>query len=183
MATPADVISLAKISEYLWNDQIPKDNGLFGGTIDPRKATQLYMEWKALEYANNQNITNGVGDNPVPIQGSANYVLALCGAKLAKAQEILIAGGGGSAVVPGGGGTGVRSYSAFASGGSVTISFPDAINSTLLYASRGGVDVGTIITSGTPTLNQVRWNSSLGILTVASDVPFYEGEFVRILVK
>jgi hypothetical protein len=53
----------------------------------------------------------------------------------------------------------------------------------LLYASRGGIDVWAILTSGTPTGNQVLWNSSSGTLTVSSDVPFYLNEFVRILVK
>ena len=181
---PSDVINLAKISEYLWNDAIAKEDGLFGGTIDPRKARQLYMEWKALEYGNNQNITNGTGNNPETLQGVANYVYALCGSKIALANEILVNGGAGGSVVPGGGGQGVREYSKFAVKGTTTISFaPDAVNATLLYASRGGIDVGTIITSGTPTANQVLWNSSAGTLTVSSDVPFDLNEFVRILVK
>ena len=47
----------------------------------------------------------------------------------------------------------------------------------------GGIDVGTILTSGVPSGNQVAWNSSTGTLTVASTVPFYVNEFVRILVK
>jgi hypothetical protein len=183
MATPAEVINIAKVSEYLWNDAIPKENALFGGTIDPKKAIQLYMEWKALNFGNSQNITNGTGTNPAPLQGVANYVYALCGAKLAIANNIIAAGGSGGSVVPGGGGTGVREYSAFATAGTITISFAEAVNSTLLYASRGGIDVGTIITSGTPSLNQVKWDSPTGTLTVASNVPFYAGEFVRILVK
>lgn len=181
--TPSDVINIAKISEYLWNDTIAKEDGLFGGTIDPRKARQLYMEWKALEYGNSQNITNGTGNTPQTLQGVANYVYALCGAKLAIANQILVAGGGGGSVVPGGGGQGVREYSKFAVEGTASISFPEAVDSTLLYASRGGIDVGAILTSGVPTGSQVSWNSSTGTLTVSSDVPFYLNEFVRILVK
>lgn len=181
--TPSDVINIAKISEYLWNDTIAKEDGLFGGTIDPRKATQLYMEWKALQYGNSQNIINGTGTTPQTLQGVANYVYALCGAKVALATQILNAGGGGGSVVPGGGGQGVREYSKFAVEGTASISFPEAVNSTLLYASRGGLDVGTILTSGVPTGNQVVWNSASGTLTVSSDVAFYLNEFVRILVK
>lgn len=181
--TPSDVINIAKISEYLWNDTIAKEGGLFGGTIDPRKATQLYMEWKALEYGNNQNITNGTGTTPQTLQGVANYVYALCGAKVALANEIFANGSGGGSVVPGGGGQGVREYSKFAVEGTASISFPEATNTTLLYASRGGLDVGTILTSGVPTGNQVVWNSASGTLTVSSDVAFYLNEFVRILVK
>jgi hypothetical protein len=52
-----------------------------------------------------------------------------------------------------------------------------------LYASRGGIDVGTILSSGTPTGNQVVWDKTTGTLTVAADVPFVADEFVRILVK
>ena len=176
--TPSNVINLAKISEYLWNDAIAKEDGLFGGTIDPRKARQLYMEWKALEYGNAQNINGAQA-----VQGVANYVYALCGAKIALANQILDNGGGGSSVIPGGGGQGVREYSKFAVEGTASISFPEAVNATILYASRGGIDVGTILTSGTPTGNQVLWTSATGTLTVSTDVPFYLNEFVRILVK
>ena len=83
----------------------------------------------------------------------------------------------------GGGGFGVREYSKFATIGATTIIFTDAINATLLYASRGGIDVGAILTSGTPTGNQVVWDNTTGTLTVAADVPFLDDEFVRILVK
>ena len=175
MPTPAQVLSIAKISEYLWNDAIPKEKGFFNGTIDPRKAIQLYMEWKALNYGLDQNIST--------VPGVSNYVFALCGAKVAIAQEILANGSSGGSVVPGGGGQGVREYSKFAVEGTASITFSEAVNTTLLYASRGGLDVGTIITSGVPTGNQVLWTSSTGTLTVSSDVPFYLNEFVRILVK
>ena len=56
------------------------------------------------------------------------------------------------------------------------------LNKSLLYASRGGIDVGEIITSGTPVLNQVKWDSATATLTVASAVPFVTGEYVKILV-
>jgi hypothetical protein len=175
MSTPAETISIAKISQYLWDETIDNENLLFGGTIDPRKAIQLYMERKALEYGNTNNLSG--------LDGVSNYVYALCGAKLPIAKNILQVGSGGGSVVPSGGGNGVREYSSFASAGSTSIIFIDAINSTLLYCSRGGIDVGAILTSGVPTGNQVRWDSPTGTLTVAADVPFDIDEFVRILVK
>lgn len=175
MSSPAETISLAKISQYLWVEAIDKENAFFNGTIDPRKPIQLYMEVKALEYGNTNNLSG--------VDGVSNYVYALCGAKLPVAKNVLQVGGGGGSVVPSGGGNGVREYSSFASTGSTSIIFADAINSTLLYASRGGIDVGAILTSGVPTGNQVRWDSPTGTLTVASDVPFDVDEFVRILVK
>ena len=79
--TPAQVVSIAEISQYLWNDSIPKQNVFFNGSIDPRKAQQLYMERKALQY--------GIDEGLSGIPGTANYVYALCGAKLQLAIEIL----------------------------------------------------------------------------------------------
>ena len=175
MLNPQTVVELAEISQYLWCDSIPKQNVLFNGSIDPRKAQQLYMERKALQYGIAQNLTG--------LPGVANYVYALCGAKLAIAQEILVNGSSGGTVIPGGGGFGVREYFAFTTTNATSIAFPDAVNATLLYASRSGMDVGAIITSGTPTGNQVLWTTSTGTLTVASTVPFLANEFIRILVK
>jgi len=172
---PQTVVELAEISQYLWCDSIPKQNVLFNGSVDPRKAQQLYMERKALQY--------GIAENLSGLPGVANYVYALCGAKLAIAQEILVNGSSGGTVIPGGGGFGVREYFAFTTTNATSIAFPDAVNATLLYASRSGMDVGAIITSGTPTGNQVLWTTSTGTLTVASTVPFLANEFIRILVK
>jgi hypothetical protein len=172
---PQTVVELAEISQYLWCDSIPKQNVFFNGSIDPRKAQQLYMERKALQY--------GIAENLSGLPGVANYVYALCGAKLAIAQEILVNGSSGGTVIPGGGGFGVREYFAFTTTNATSIAFPDAVNATLLYASRSGMDVGAILTSGTPTGNQVLWTTSTGTLTVDATVPFLANEFIRILVK
>jgi hypothetical protein len=61
----ATVISIAKISQFLWNETISKGI-FFGGNIDPYKARQLYMERKALDYANaNVGVASVyVGTNP-----------------------------------------------------------------------------------------------------------------------
>ena len=175
MLDPQTVVSLAEISQYLWCDSIPKQNVFFNGSIDPRKAQQLYLERKALQYGISQNLSG--------LEGVSLYVYALCGAKLSVAQEILATGSSGGNVIPGGGGQGVREYSTFATAGTTYVTFPDAINATLLYCSRGSLDVGTIITSGIPAGNQIKWSADTGTVTVAADVPFYENEFVRILVK
>jgi hypothetical protein len=175
MASNSTVISLAEISQYLWNDTISKESVFFNGTIDPRKAIQLYMERKAFEYGVAQSLEN--------IDGTNNYVYAMCGAKLKQANVILDNGFSGGDVIVGGGGFGVREYSKFPSAGQTSVVFQEAIGATILYASRGSLDVGAFITSGTPIGNQVLWDSATGILTVASTVPFVNDEFVRILVK
>jgi len=174
--TPQDVVSIAEISQYLWNDSIPKQNAFFNGSIDPRKAQQLYLERKALQYGIDQSLTG--------LPGTSNYVYALCGAKLQLAIEILGNGNGGGGVIPGGGGNfSVFEYSDNAVANSVTIYFPEAVGKRCVNAFRQGNDVGTILTSGVPTGNQVVWNKTAASLTVASTVPFYSGEFVRVVVQ
>lgn len=63
-----------------------------------------------------------------------------------------------------------------ASGGETTITWTDMIGKTCLYVSRGGVDVREIVTT-TPTGEQVRWNSTTGVLTFARALE--SDEFIR----
>lgn len=176
MLDPQTVVSIAEISQYLWNDSIPKQNVFFNGSIDPRKAQQLYMERKALQYGIDEALTG--------LPGTSNYVYALCGSKLQVAIEILGNGGGGGGVIPGGGGNfSVFEYTNNATLGSVTITFPLAIGKRCINAFRQGNNIGAILTAGTPTGNQVVWDSASGSLTVASSVSFYDNEFVRVVVQ
>jgi hypothetical protein len=172
--TPQEVVSIAEISQYLWNDSIPKQNVFFNGSIDPRKAQQLYLERKALQYGIDQSLSG--------LPGTSNYVYALCGAKLQLAIEILGTGTGGGGVIPGGGGNfSVFEYSGNATAGSFTIYFPEAVGKRCINAFRQGNNIGTILTAGTPTGNQVVWDKTTGSLTVA--VAFYSNEFVRVVVQ
>ena len=174
--TPAQVVSIAEISQYLWNDSIPKQNVFFNGSIDPRKAQQLYLERKALQY--------GIDEALSGLPGTSNYVYALCGAKLQLAIEILGTGTGGGGVIPGGGGNfSVFEYSTNAVVGTFTVYFPDAVGKRCINAFRQGNNIGAILTSGVPAGNQVVWNTAAGSLTVASDVAFYNQEFVRVVVQ
>jgi hypothetical protein len=161
MLDPQTVVSIAEISQYLWNDSIPKQNVFFNGSIDPRKAQQLYMERKALQYGIEQSLSG--------LPGVSNYVYALCGSKVQLAIEILGTGTGGGGVIPGGGGNfSVYEYTNNATLGSVTITFPLAIGKRCINAFRQGNNIGAILTAGTPTGNQVVWDSASGSLTVAS---------------
>ena len=170
------VVSLAEISQYLWNDAIPKQNQFFNGTIDPRKAQQLYIERAALQYGIEQGLSG--------LPGVSNYVYALCGAKLQLAIEILGTGTGGGSIIPGGGGNfSVYEYTANAVLGSVTVYFPEAVGKRCINAFRQGNNIGTILTSGVPTGNQVVWNKDAASLTVAADVAFYDQEFTRVVVQ
>jgi hypothetical protein len=174
MLDPQTVVSIAEISQYLWNDAIPKQNVFFNGSIDPRKAQQLYMERKALQYGIDQSLTG--------LPGTSNYVYALCGSKLQLAIEILGTGTSGGGVIPGGGGNfSVYEYTTNAVEGTFTVTYPEAIGKRCINAFRQGNNIGTILTAGTPTGNQVVWDSASGSLTVA--VAFYDEEFVRVIVQ
>jgi hypothetical protein len=176
MLDPQTTISLAEISQYLWNEKIPREQYFFNGTIDPRKARQLYMIRTALQYGEDQQLSG--------IPGLTNYVYALCGAELQIAKRILGTGQGGGSVIPGGGGNfSVYEYTTNATTGSVTVYFPSAVGKRLVNAFRQGNNIGTILTAGTPSGNQVVWNSAAGSLTVASTVPFYDQEFIRVVVQ
>jgi hypothetical protein len=100
------------------------------------------------------------------------------------AIQIYGTGQSGGGVIPGGGGNfSVYEYSTNAVAGSFTVYFPEAIGKRCINAFRQGNNIGTILTSGTPTGNQVVWDKTTGALTVASDVPFYSNEFVRVIVQ
>jgi predicted secreted protein len=66
-----------------------------------------------------------------------------------------------------------------AAGGETTITYTDMIGKTCLYVSRGGIDVQSILISGTPIDEQVKWVSATGILTFSRVLE--SGEFVRAL--
>ena len=50
-------------------------------------------------------------------------------------------------------------------GGETTITWTDMIGKDCVYVSRGGVNSKQIITVGTPTSEQVKWDSITGVLT------------------
>ena len=78
-------------------------------------------------------------------------------------------------VIIAGGATIMKQYTA--AGGETTITWTDLIGNTCLYVSRGGVDVREILTSGTPTADQVKWDSSTGVLTFGRVLE--SDEFIR----
>lgn len=66
-----------------------------------------------------------------------------------------------------------------ASGGETSITFADTIGYACLYVSRGGVDAQNILTTGTPTGDDVKFISATGVLTFGR--PLAAGEFIRSL--
>lgn len=133
-------------------------------------------------------IDNGV-DGLVIISGSCNLTsLTINGPyKDIATYSVSLQGSGaygtsGTSITPSGtvivGGS-VYSKGYTAIGGETNITWSDMIGKTCLYVSRGGVDVQTILTSGTPTDENVKWNSVTGVLTFSRVLE--AGEYVRAL--
>ena len=72
-----------------------------------------------------------------------------------------------------------------ATGGETSFTVADLIGANaLLYLSRGGIpNYEDIITSGTPTGNDVKWSTTTGLVTLAADNPLAAGEFINILYR
>lgn len=135
-------------------------------------------------------IDNGV-DGLVIISGNANLTsLSINGPyKDIATYSVTLQGTGaygtsGTSITPSGtvivGGS-VYSKGYTAIGGETTITWSDMLGKTCLYVSRGGIDVQTIITSGSPVDEEVKWNSTTGVLTFSRALE--AGEFVRALLQ
>ena len=77
----------------------------------------------------------------------------------------------------------VNSFSYTAAGGETSVTFAGAIGATCISVTRGGVEVRAIATSGTPTDENVSFNSATGVLTFATARPLEVDEFVRMITK
>jgi predicted secreted protein len=77
----------------------------------------------------------------------------------------------------------VNSFSYTAAGGETSVTFAGAIGSTCISVTRGGVEVRAIATSGTPTGENVSFNTATGVLTFATARPLEVDEFVRMITK
>lgn len=66
-------------------------------------------------------------------------------------------------------------------GGETSITFADTIGYACLYVSRGGVDAQNILTTGTPTGDDVKFVSSTGVLTFGRALE--AGEYIRMLAQ
>ena len=133
-------------------------------------------------------IDNGV-DGLVIISGNANLTsLSINGPyKDIATYSVTLQGTGaygtsGTSISPSGvvivGGS-VYSKGYTAAGGETTITWSDMIGKTCLYVSRGGIDVQTILTTGTPIDEEVKWDTLTGVLTFSRVLG--SGEYVRAL--
>ena len=109
-----------------------------------------------------------------PVEGASTYSLSLqgTGAYAISGTQVI---NGGSTIST----SSVTSYSYTAAGGETTVTFVAAIGSTLMSVTRGGVEVRTINTSGTPTGEDVTYNTATGVITFATARALESDEFIR----
>ena len=109
-----------------------------------------------------------------PVEGASTYSLSLqgTGAYAISGTQVI---NGGSTIST----SSVTSYSYTAAGGETTVTFLAAIGSTLMSVTRGGVEVRTINTSGTPTGEDVTYNTASGVITFATARALESDEFIR----
>lgn len=93
-----------------------------------------------------------IGTYSVQLQGTGAY--GTTGTTITPAGTVITAGGV----------TYRKEY--LGTGGESTITFTDMVSKTCLEVTRGGTAVASIVTT-TPTGEQVRWNTSTGVLTFA----------------
>jgi hypothetical protein len=124
--------------------------------------------------------------------GSANLSsLSLsAGVETASTYSVSLQGSGaynitGTQVTPGGAvvieTSNVIMYQYTAIGGETTVTFAGAIGGVCLSVTRGGMEVRTILTTGTATGDNVLFNASTGVVTFARALE--ADEFVRIIAK
>ena len=106
MPTVAEIINIAKISQYLASNDV-SNGALFGAPLNPQLPLQLYIERKAVEYRYDYEDIAGGSTPSESLILTSNYLLSLCD-KYGLYALALINGGG---TTPGTGTvTGLYSY-------------------------------------------------------------------------
>jgi len=109
-----------------------------------------------------------------PMENASSYSASLQGTGAYAITGTQVISGGTSLTV-----STMNSYSYTAAGGETSVTFLAAIGSTCISVTRGGVEVRTINTSGTPTGENVTFNSATGVITFATARALESDEFIR----
>ena len=109
-----------------------------------------------------------------PMENASSYSASLQGTGAYAITGTQVISGGTSLTV-----STMNSYSYTAAGGETSVTFLSAIGSTCISVTRGGVEVRTINTSGTPTGENVTFNTATGVITFATARALESDEFIR----
>lgn len=104
----------------------------------------------------------------VTLQGSGPYTIA--GTQVDPTGVVVV-------------GSNVVMFTYVATGGETSITFSGGIGYSPVSVTRGGIEVRLISPSGTPTGENVTFNSSTGVLTFATARPLEADEFIRVILK
>lgn len=171
MLTVNDIISIAKISEYLSTIDVEKGS-IFGKRIAPETPQILYNERKAVEFMYALDPAN------TSLQLTSNYLYSLCRGYNLQAQAILGTATGGSVapITP----TSIPNPYDFVVSGSSLI--PTGASSVTLPAYIGWnvLVVRNGITQSNINVGQsyYSWNKTTGLLTISPEA--YDGEQFQI---
>jgi predicted secreted protein len=113
-----------------------------------------------------------------PVEGASTYSVSLQGTGAYTVSGTQVDPGGVVVV-----GSNVVMFDYTAAGGETSITWTGAIGLSCVTVTRGGIEVRTIGTTGTPTGENVVFNSSTGTLTFASARALESDEFVRAIFK
>jgi len=113
-----------------------------------------------------------------PVEGASTYSVSLQGTGAYTVSGTQVDPGGVVVV-----GSNVLMFDYTAAGGETTITWTGAIGLSCVTVTRGGIEVRSIATTGTPTGENVSFNTSTGVLTFATARPLESDEFVRALFK
>lgn len=113
-----------------------------------------------------------------PVEAASTYSVSLQGTGAYSITGTTVIDGGTSIST-----TSVEMFTYTAAGGETTITWSGALGLSCISVTRGGIEVRTINTSGTPTGENVTFNSSTGVLTFASARALESDEFVRAIFK
>lgn len=117
-------------------------------------------------------------DLTAPVEGASTYSVSLQGTGAYTVSGTQVDPGGVVVV-----GSNVVMFDYTAAGGETSITWTGAIGLSCVTVTRGGIEVRSIATSGTPTGENVSFNTSTGVLTFATARPLESDEFVRALFK
>ena len=144
--------------------QVDNDNGDGSGTLG-------YSVFTGLANLSSLSLSAGVeaaSTYSVSLQGSGAYTIS--GTQTTPTGVVVV---GGNVVM----------FDYTAAGGETTVTFSGAIGKVCVSVSRGGVEVRSIATSGTPTGENVTFNASTGVITFATARALAADEFIRAIFK
>lgn len=153
MPTVADIISIAKISQYLASNDVSK-GVLYGARINPMLPKQLYIERKAVEYRYDYEDIAGGSTPSASLTYTANYLYSLCDKYGLYALALINDGG----LIPG--------------TGNITIIYSYPITGVYTATTDGETTINLGLASGAHVSQVIKGNTPLSPSDFSYDEPY-----------